>query len=405
MFAQTEDTSIMIEPRLLEFITKQKYYEENNIMPTIPLEKEYRITDQDIIKIRGFYRGDKNKGQDRFQDFVDPAYSTFPSSDLKKDKRLRKIKKKQQMDREASEQRNNYGIMQSKYDMYSNDRRFASAMGDNFARSLHYDDTDEDDIIYGDDDEINTVENNVRRGFSTQNCDSDVRRPRVTRDAINRSNDAYENSDNRAYIGKRTTELRALENSRDVARSENWNKNRLNNNGKKQSFSNEMSYSDPVKIQNYNSRVHFGDVQMVKDHERDINNLIGKANTYRERDERINNDFNDFNDMDIDNKVVIPKNNSNGKRGAQNQYMPIPFMRGTISHDADVDNYVSLGSGGGPQKKRSIGYPGTFEHGFQYISSDLQEPDHVVMQRGFPSRSFNKSETTSASRYERQIMP
>ena len=65
MFAQTEDTSIMIEPRLLEFITKQKYYEENNIMPTIPLEKEYRITDQDIIKIRGFYRGDKNKGQDR----------------------------------------------------------------------------------------------------------------------------------------------------------------------------------------------------------------------------------------------------------------------------------------------------------------------------------------------------
>lgn len=43
------------------------------------------------------------------------------------------------------------------------------------------------------------------------------------------------------------------------------------------------------------------------------------------------------------------------------------------------------------QHFKSTGYPSTFEHNFNYISNNMQLPEHSCEERGFPSRSLNKS--------------
>lgn len=48
----------MFDPRLLEYITKKKYYLKNNITPCIQLEVEYAITSDDIKKIKRYLRKD-----------------------------------------------------------------------------------------------------------------------------------------------------------------------------------------------------------------------------------------------------------------------------------------------------------------------------------------------------------
>lgn len=42
------------DPRLSEYINKKRYYTKNNITPCIPLETEYAITHDDIVRIRKY---------------------------------------------------------------------------------------------------------------------------------------------------------------------------------------------------------------------------------------------------------------------------------------------------------------------------------------------------------------
>lgn len=46
--------TMMIEPRLLEYIAKKKNFSKNNIRPCIPLETEYAITSNDIRRIKKY---------------------------------------------------------------------------------------------------------------------------------------------------------------------------------------------------------------------------------------------------------------------------------------------------------------------------------------------------------------
>lgn len=57
--------------------------------------------------------------------------------------------------------------------------------------------------------------------------------------------------------------------------------------------------------------------------------------------------------------------------------------------DSNTDNYLTYGSGQ-IRVKKSRGYPNPVEHYFNYISDDIQDPAHVVLDPGMPSRMFNK---------------
>lgn len=48
------DENIMFDPRLQEYMNKKIYYKNNNIMPCIPLEMEYAITQEDLEKIKNY---------------------------------------------------------------------------------------------------------------------------------------------------------------------------------------------------------------------------------------------------------------------------------------------------------------------------------------------------------------
>lgn len=52
-------TSIQLHPRLMEYVNRKKYYNKINYVPSVPLEKQYSITKQDIEDIKSFYRGEK----------------------------------------------------------------------------------------------------------------------------------------------------------------------------------------------------------------------------------------------------------------------------------------------------------------------------------------------------------
>lgn len=83
------DNSMMLEPRLQEYIKKKKYYKKNKIKPCVEPEKEFQITDRDRRLLRDFisngkdmYRTDVAKLDDGYKD---KRHNYFPSKSFRKD--------------------------------------------------------------------------------------------------------------------------------------------------------------------------------------------------------------------------------------------------------------------------------------------------------------------------------
>ena len=53
------DTNLDLEPRLVEYLKRKKFYEEQDIN-TVSLEKQYQISKQDLKTISQFQNKDKN---------------------------------------------------------------------------------------------------------------------------------------------------------------------------------------------------------------------------------------------------------------------------------------------------------------------------------------------------------
>ena len=98
----------------------------------------------------------------------------------------------------------------------------------------------------------------------------------------------------------------------------------------------------------------------------------------------------------------MPKENLNYKSNKSSimhsdRYTPSSnFNKSSLRNmDADNDMRFGLNSRGG----KSIGYKNAFSHQFQFIDDDIQHPDHVVNDRGVPTRLYNKSR----QKYKRDI--
>jgi len=138
--------SITLEPRLREYINKKRYYAENDIDPVVPLEEQYTISDYDRKILRSYLKGDTKTFEKRAKknpDMLDARGQRFPSSDFKYDVRFDRLKKKMEREKDAKIQRSNYGIIKQRYDMYDDERDYASPMGDDraglFTRSRRVD--------------------------------------------------------------------------------------------------------------------------------------------------------------------------------------------------------------------------------------------------------------------------
>lgn len=317
---------ITLEPRLMEYIKKKKYFQENRI-DNDTLDKEFAITDNDLMKIRSYFRKDSSKktkmyDPEKYKDFVDATDSSFPSSEFKKDHRFDRLKIKQQRNKDAKIQRHNYCIISGEYDMYRNDRPFASAYGDDFAKSSFH--------------------------------------PRDW-----------------------------FQNSKDIADEEDWNDNVANRRTtqkvkpKRVSFQESNTYVHPKST--YNG--YLARETSIKHDPYSIDAIIGELDSYKNK---VSKRYESTGTFDFETKTTVPNNRYSNKREIETNYRSVPQMHAGGLRNMDVDTYVRFGET--PSRgSKSLGYPNPVEHYFGYISPDIQDPDHVVNNRGVSSRSFNKN--------------
>jgi hypothetical protein len=337
----SKDDNMTLEPRLVEYLRKKKYFQENNI-ENQNLEKDFHITDKDTIKLRAHFRGDK-RGEIKTNDYINTSDSNFPSSKFKHDPRFDRIKKKQEKEEDAQVQRKNYGLINRGFDMYRDDRPFASACGDDFKNT----------------------EFHPRQWF---------------------------------------------ENSKDIAKSETWNPRvpTIGNNDlsdsceeishNKKSLHESNTYVHPKSI--YNG--YLPQRSKIENDPHSLDSIIGKLDSYRNK---VNSGptYQVKNQLDLNSKVILPNIKCNNKRETENSYQAVPFMgrNNSGNRDIDVDTFVRLNAG--TRNSRSVGYPNPVDHYFNFISDDIQQPDHVVNMRGLPSRLLNKQVARPMT--NRDIMP
>jgi hypothetical protein len=317
----TINEEIQLEPRLVEYLKKKKYFKENDI-ESHSLEREFNISKNDISKIRSYARGDTFKSDSSHDEFIDPTKSVFPSSKLKHDARFDRIANKQKQNKDALIKKNNFGLMSKGYDMYRNDRPFSSSFGDDFRKSeFHPEQWFDEDV-------------------------NDERHQKVSDDFMkdtqfNQGNSVSQNDsfhENNSYVHPKSL------------------------------------YNGPLRQDSY-----------MKNDPNSVKNIIGKMDSYRERVS--GNSMYNERQTDQDRFMV---NNKHVDKEQENSYMAVPFMEGKSARDMDIDTYMRFGST--PSRgSKSLGYPNPVDHYFDFVDDDVQNPNNVVMDRGVPSRSYNKT--------------
>ena len=122
-----------IEPRLTEYLRKKKFFEENNITPSISLEKQYSISSYDLKKIKKFMANNielSDSDEETDPNFIEFEKCVFPSTQIK-DKRLDRITQKNNRDKNAMILKNNINELEKTYDMFS--RNVSSTTSCDFA--------------------------------------------------------------------------------------------------------------------------------------------------------------------------------------------------------------------------------------------------------------------------------
>lgn len=339
----SKDDDISLEPRLMEYLKKKKYFKEHGIEKE-NLERDFQITDKDMFKIRAHYRGDK-KGESRTSDYVDPSNATFPSSEFKKDPRFDRIKKKQERDADAQFQRSNYGLINKGFDMYRNDRPFASAFGDDF----------------------NKTDFHPRQWFENSKdvAKNEKWNPRAVKSKC--EDNKYTNSRKNVSINQKSSNNGYISHNSTIQNDPHSLDSIMN---KMSDYKNKIT---PYKQHNKQDDAVYSNIPKTC-HSYEIPKRTSNTNI-------ISDNVIDYN---MDDQNLYRANPVNGD-----------------DRNIDIDTYVRANAG--TRNSKSIGYPNPVDHYFSFISDDIQQPEHVVNMRGIPSRSVNKQMARPTIR--RDVLP
>jgi len=361
---EIEGSGIHLEPRLQEYITKKETYKKYNIKPVVSLEVEFGITDEDKKRIKMI----KKSGGQLFEDANNPIYdenisnaslnsnnlldSQFSSkgflTDNIKDKKFEKMFQKYDKIKQKDE---------SRREQILKNQTISGWLGEN-----------DEDIIDS-------------RYFS-----ADFTTSRYTDDKFNKETRV----ENKKYINKPAiTVERTFKNSNDDIYNP-------------YSLSKKNQLHKPAKVA-YKQRLHNDDNVIENENNvNDIDEIIGNYDSYRKQ---VNPKFQKTMDFDFEHKRTIPSMSSNGKKNLNSSsYKTMPFM----GYDTDAKNINEenqLLQGMPVRTHKSYGYNNSFENQFQYISSDIQSPDHTVMsfpRGGYGTRQRNR-ENYKDNEYKREI--
>jgi len=140
-------------------------------------------------------------------------------------------------------------------------------------------------------------------------------------------------------------------------------------------YSNTNVYkNNPPEIR-YNDYMTFGNNEDLKTSKNTLDEIIGNLNSYGNQ----HSDLADFN----------RRNKNTRKLSPEIQYNAVPYKKCAKKVDPNISNYLQYGADQ-LRTKKSDGYPNPFEHQYNYVSSDIQNPNHVVFERPMPSRLANK---------------
>ena len=340
---------IMLDPRLRNYIQYRKAYERDGIETGVPLEKMFSITKEDLRTIRKFMKGKRNfYTKDKLSrakaNFVKPTKKKFDNVDEKfrKDPHFKKLQEKMQRNKDAVAHRHNYSEIHDNYDMYEDNE-----LSDRRMLRMNYQDR-------------------MRTPYDKMDKRKKAARRR-------RQND--ENYKNSFLLDSHEDDL-MYDNPNRIFHPE-----RRSN----------MVYHNEPRI-SMNERLRFtqggrgGKKREVNRRRHLVNDIIGDIDSYREKIGK--HSYSHTRDLDDYEDAHRPKPET---------YRSVPAMYGNGLRDinADTDMRFGVNSRGG----KSLGYRNPFEHQFQFIDNDLQHPDHVVNDRGIPTRIYNKSRR----KYRREI--
>lgn len=350
---------IVVEPRLIEYMQKKKFYKENKINTIIPLEETYQITKTDLKKIQRFQKGENmdvydedlvrcsEDGTDEGLEFPDPQGFFFASRELKNDPRLVKLRQKLERDKELIKQRHNYSNF--------NFRDTKLEDQDEFSRKQFLETT--------------------KAAYDIENRNRDVYYPQIKPD---------DNECNIPHVTPKINYKTPLHNRQlrqKPSRSNNYNKCPPDNN-------NEFLGAPP----NRNKKC-----------DNSLTNIIGELDSYNEV---LRENYQKASEIDEENNMFVPSINCKDKKYINtSQYQAVPFMGNKKIRNIEDENIIKCGIPNKDTKKKSYGYSNPAEHYFDYISEDIQEANHVVMpfpRGGTATRLDNHK--TARPYYQREIM-
>jgi hypothetical protein len=363
---------IQLEPRLQEYLKKKQFYRSNDIQAVVPLETEFGITSEDKRRLKAYLKGDNDiynhKTQERFMD--EALVTKFPSSEFKNDPRFERLQKKMQRDRDAVQQKNNFNLDNDLF--RGNDLGFV----DN----------------YGHENSNNKGTLPAYTAFGSDDCENNFGIPEpkyVPSDS--RMKNKYDVSKNK------TNDKRFYSSANRVQdKPVNWSKT---------SFRDQYDFDvSPPEIQ-YNNRLYPNKNKSRNQlpHKSEVTGIIGELDSYANKVDKI---YQHSSEMDTNLKIVIPNMNSNEKRCTATRYQAIPFMgRGDGIRNIDIESSMRSGKQDNltTSSKKSHGFTNPAEHYFDYISNDIQLPEHTVMDMPRGGVSTRLDNHDNNMKYSRDI--
>jgi hypothetical protein len=432
--------NISLEPRLQGYLHKKAFNADNDIIPCVPLEKEFLITNDDLAQIRQFLSGKKDiymphnnplNDKKKSRDNNNNDHQLFPSASFRdNDMRMKNSKLKVAKGKQEMKVPVNRGMFAPDNSLYNDENNNSSQH--RFrpeSPSAFYNDSEpagkvdqimdgRDLMSYGGNNQFDkntrqlsefSVHNSTNRNFEkhtgiipNQNPYPNINyHSRVYDEPLNHQNPGqYPNhkeacntncGQNCGHDAKHSSDVNKM-----VGLMNNYNKYDRNDTFDKNSIFNQYRYKNSNSKTEESNNAPF------------LDKIIGNVPSYTNSPYEM---YNDGCSMDTDLKTVTPKVMTNSKRGTNtSMYNAVPFM-GKSSDFADADIASDMRNGipsrliksYGDQKFRSYGFSNPSEHYFDYISDDIQNPNNVVMPipKGGYSTRLDKRET--AKKYEREI--
>ena len=335
--------NIMFEPRLAEYLKKKAFYRDNGIEPCISIEKEYSITNDDLQKIKMFFSGDKNIYHPK-NNVLNKEFKTekqyFPSIKFRNTDKRMKI----------------FNFKEPKMNLPTNRGMFAP----NKPSDDYYDDPL---------DNMDKITSSSTYGPTIMDG-RDFRSDQLENHPVSQ----------RTYFDPPNTDYKA----------------------KSHGFANYPPILD-YKVPIYNEPLDTVR-KCYKEgiHKTNVNDIIGKLDTYTTN---LSPTYSSNSEMDNNTKIVIPSVASKGKKCLDvSSYKPVPYMGYGRGGSPNTEDETELMLGSPSKTAKSYGYTNPHEHYFDYISDDMQIPEHTVMPfpRGGLSTRLDNHDT--ARKYTREIL-